>query len=110
MLSDELNKYIGDKFVLILDKSGSVRHRLYELLREVKKGNFDDIEYELGEIETLITDINALQAEFMSDGKFMQNVCLSLTVFNIQNCITGLLSEKNLIEELICLHKRIQGK
>ncbi|WKC57636.1 PTS lactose/cellobiose transporter subunit IIA [Borrelia sp. P9F1] len=110
MLSDELNRYIGDKFVLILDKASSVRHRLYKLLKEVKRGNFDDVEYELSEIETLITNINALQAEFMSDGKFIQNVYLSLTVFNMQNCIIGLLSEKNLIEELIYLNKKIQGQ
>ncbi|UER67263.1 PTS lactose/cellobiose transporter subunit IIA [Borrelia sp. BU AG58] len=110
MLSDELNRYIGDRFMLVLDKVCSVRHKLYELLKEVKKGNFEDIEYELSEVETLIVNVNALQAEFMSDGEFAQNVHLSLTIFNIQNCIMGLMSEKNLVEELIYLNKKIQDK
>ncbi|AYE35942.1 hypothetical protein DB313_00220 [Borrelia turcica IST7] len=110
MTSDELNRYIDDKFMLILDKVSNIRNRLYKILKEIKKGNFDDIEYELSEIENLINNVNVSQAEFMSDDKFVKNVYLSLTIFNIQNCIMGLLSEKNLIEELIYLNKKIQGK
>ncbi|WP_445435779.1 PTS lactose/cellobiose transporter subunit IIA [Candidatus Borreliella tachyglossi] len=107
MLDNELNKYTDDKFMMILDQASNIRHRLYKLLKDVKNGNFENIEYELGEIETLITSVNALQAKFMSDSKFTQNMYLSLVIFNIQNCIMGLLSEKNLIEELIYLNRRM---
>ncbi|QMU98860.1 hypothetical protein F0310_00200 [Borrelia sp. A-FGy1] len=110
MINDELNRYIDDKFMLLLNKVSNVRHRLYKILKEVKKGNFDNIEYELSEIENLIINVSAFQAEFMIDDKFVQNIYLSLTMFNIQNCIMGLLSEKNLIEEIIYLNKKIQGK
>ncbi|WP_370521540.1 PTS lactose/cellobiose transporter subunit IIA [Cetobacterium sp. 8H] len=92
----------------IVGNAGESRSLSYEALKEAKKGNFDKAEELLAEAKNKMYKAHSIQTELICSEADGEKIEVNLLLVHAQDHLMNSILAKELIEELVYLHKEIK--
>ncbi|WP_053218303.1 PTS lactose/cellobiose transporter subunit IIA [Virgibacillus senegalensis] len=97
---------IEDLSMQIILYAGNAKAFLHEALHDAKNGQFDDIESKRKQAADELLKAHKIQTAFLQEDAVDQLAVLPVLLVHAQDHLMTVMSEKDLIEELIWLHQQ----